>query len=136
MILPRVFSVDEANALVPLLSEAFERLHGLIARAQAARANSAESAGEVAATTSAAQSLDRIEREIEHELIQLHRLGVILKGLDPCIVDVWSKRGGEWVFLCWRYGEERFTHWHGVNDGFAGRREIDDEADFDVKYVN
>jgi hypothetical protein len=158
MILPRVYSVEEANALVPLLQEAFERLHDLIARAQAVRAKSeskerkskaAEGAGlapeaasaevrsdlHTARETARGDTLRGLERQIEAELLQLHKLGVILKSFEPGIVDVWSQRGGEWVFLCWRLGEDRFSHWHGVNDGFAGRRPVDDE-EFSSKYPN
>ena len=32
------------------------------------------------------------------------------------------------MFLCWRYGEDRITHWHEVEAGFAGRQPIDDSG--------
>jgi hypothetical protein len=30
------------------------------------------------------------------------------------------------VLLCWKLGEKAITHWHGVSEGFAGRKQIDD----------
>jgi hypothetical protein len=33
---------------------------------------------------------------------------------------------GEIVLLCWKYGEEAITHWHGLEEGFAGRKPIDE----------
>ena len=29
------------------------------------------------------------------------------------------------VLLCWRVGEEDVSYWHGLSDGFAGRKPID-----------
>ena len=52
-------------------------------------------------------------------------MGVQVKDLEtglldfPCVVD------GEVILLCWRMGEETITHWHGTNEGFAGRKAID-----------
>ena len=38
----------------------------------------------------------------------------------------YSLREDRLVFLCWRYGEERITHWHEIDGGFAGRQPVDD----------
>jgi hypothetical protein len=32
---------------------------------------------------------------------------------------------GEPVFLCWQFGEPAVTHWHGVDEGYAGRKPIE-----------
>jgi len=36
----------------------------------------------------------------------------------PCLL------GEEVVFLCWHYDEEDVCYWHGIHDGFAGRRTL------------
>ena len=41
-------------------------------------------------------------------------------------LDFRSMRDDKMILLCWRYGEERITHWHEVGAGFAGRKLIDD----------
>ena len=38
----------------------------------------------------------------------------------PAVID------GEEVFLCWRSDEEDILHYHGVNEGYAGRKLIPD----------
>jgi hypothetical protein len=38
----------------------------------------------------------------------------------PCQVD------GRTVLLCWKLGEKQITHWHGLEEGFAGRKPVDD----------
>jgi hypothetical protein len=32
-------------------------------------------------------------------------------------------QGGE-IYLCWREGEKRIEHFHGVEEGFAGRKPL------------
>jgi hypothetical protein len=32
------------------------------------------------------------------------------------------------VLLCWQYGEGEVSFWHPVEEGFAGRRPLDDLA--------
>lgn len=59
-------------------------------------------------------------------LAEIHATGVQVKDLDiglldfPCVVD------GETILLCWKMGESGITHWHGLTEGFAGRKPIDD----------
>ncbi|MFZ1930789.1 MAG: DUF2203 family protein [Candidatus Sulfotelmatobacter sp.] len=38
----------------------------------------------------------------------------------PCEVE------GRTVLLCWKMGEKSITHWHGQEEGFAGRKLIDE----------
>jgi hypothetical protein len=42
------------------------------------------------------------------------------------LVDFPSLRRGEKVYLCWKLGEERIGYWHGIEEGFAGRKPLDD----------
>lgn len=56
---------------------------------------------------------------------ELAALGVQVKDLDSGLLDFPSVRDGVPVLLCWRVGEEQVGYWHGLEDGFAGRRPID-----------
>jgi hypothetical protein len=53
--------------------------------------------------------------------------GVQLKDIDSGLVDFPAMLDGQHVLLCWRQGEESITHYHGVNEGFAGRRKLAEE---------
>jgi hypothetical protein len=55
---------------------------------------------------------------------QLERLGVLVKDLDTGLVDFPALHEGEEVLLCWQLGEVEVTHWHGVDEGFAGRKPL------------
>jgi hypothetical protein len=54
--------------------------------------------------------------------------GCVIKDLDIGLIDFPTLFRGQEVYLCWRMGESGIQHWHGVNEGFAGRKPID--ADF------
>ncbi len=56
----------------------------------------------------------------------LDEVGVQVKSVEEGLLDFPSERDGEDVLLCWRAGEERVAFWHGVDEGFAGRKPIDD----------
>lgn len=53
-------------------------------------------------------------RELEHS-----------QGFDLGLLDFPSERRGEEVLLCWQVGEDSVTSWHGVAEGYAGRKPID-----------
>lgn len=52
-------------------------------------------------------------------------LGAFPKGIDPALVDFPHRLSGKDVYLCWKLGDKRITHYHGVDEGFAGRRPLD-----------
>jgi hypothetical protein len=56
---------------------------------------------------------------------RLAELGVTLKDLDRGLLDFPSERAGEPVLLCWHVGEDAVSFWHGLEEGYAGRKSID-----------
>jgi hypothetical protein len=69
---------------------------------------------------------DKALQGIKDTLAEIDAIGVQVKDLDiglldfPCVVD------DEIVLLCWKYGEEKIAFWHGVEEGFRGRKPIDE----------
>jgi hypothetical protein len=55
---------------------------------------------------------------------RIHELGGQVKDAEQGLVDFPALRRGEEVLLCWRVGEDEIGHWHGLEEGFAGRREL------------
>jgi len=72
------------------------------------------------------------EKHYPQELEQLINLidklesnGVLMKGIDQGLVDFPHIRGnGEEVYLCWKLDEDDIYFWHGIDEGFAGRKPI------------
>ena len=65
----------------------------------------------------------------EHLVEIVHRIqetGVLVKDIDVGLVDFPSLLEGEEVYLCWKLGEDHIAFWHGIDEGFTGRKPLDD----------
>jgi hypothetical protein len=69
--------------------------------------------------TSAAALKDALER--------IENIGALVKDLDIGLIDFLSLYRGREVCLCWKLGEDHIRFWHGAEEGFRGRKLIDDE---------
>lgn len=57
---------------------------------------------------------------------EINAIGVQVKDLDIGLLDFPCKVGEEVILLCWKLGESSITHWHGMDEGFANRKPIDE----------
>ncbi len=72
-----------------------------------------------------AEQRERVE--IARSVNEIHGRGAIVKDLDEGLVDFPALREGEEILLCWRLGEAEVAYWHGLEEGFAGRKQLDPE---------
>ena len=131
---PRLYTLDEAEALLPRLVpilEAIRDAHAKLDKAQAEieelkRAVSSNGRGSkaerMAAASEAAKRAAMIFRERAGEL---DALGVELKDPSTGLIDFRARRQGRIVYLCWRLGEPRIDWWHELDAGFAGRQPLE-----------
>jgi hypothetical protein len=130
---PRLFTREEAERTLPLVQRIVRDLmlehpawRRAVARyevlAGAAKPGEAESAEMVAAQ----HDVEAHASRIEGYLGELQQVGCVFKGFDDGLVDFYALREDRLVFLCWRYGEERITHWHELDAGAAGRQPLAD----------
>lgn len=130
---PRFFSLQEANALIPHLSREF----ALVAACRPEIAALTERLGgtEVALAVlhggrpppgleEAAARLVAISDRVKGAALRVHAMGCVVKDLDLGLVDFYGHVDGKPVFLCWQFGEASITHYHGLDEGFAGRVEL------------
>jgi hypothetical protein len=70
--------------------------------------------------------LGRVVEQVRLCVDEIHGHGAQVKDLDAGLVDfpVRHPEDGRTVLLCWRVGEEGIRHWHGVDEGFAGRKPL------------
>ena len=137
----RFFSLREANSLIATLQEQFERARELrdelsAVQSQLAQAGHPLQEGEVEVDRTAPAAVQRLQRAAMRVLDELRgvlrgvaELGVEVKAADG-LVDFRSRLHGRTVYLCWRYGEDRITHYHELETGFAGRRPLPADGDF------
>jgi hypothetical protein len=62
-----------------------------------------------------------LERAVE----KVHEFGCLVKDLDIGLIDFPTLLEGQEVYLCWKLGEAGIQFWHGVQEGFRGRKPID-----------
>jgi len=132
------FTPEEANALLPRLKEELEVLQRLVlsierrfAELRRIKTASSHAAGE---RTQGNDPFFELESQLEFMRMEADMLvgnfarkGVQLKMLDPALLDFPALLDGEPVLLCWREGEDEVVHYHGWNDGFAGRRPLPED---------
>jgi hypothetical protein len=129
----RYFTPSEANELLvevrPLAESLVQHRQGMrIAAERRARltARIAGNGGDL--DPQEPGELDEQFQRESHAVTQaaerLERLGVLVKDLDSGLVDFPALHEGEEVLLCWQVGEDEVAHWHGVDEGFAGRKPL------------
>jgi hypothetical protein len=107
-----IFSLEQARALLPevkhLTAEAVLRAEALAAQLHGIAENDPEYA-----------NLSGALREVVDSWAeQVRSLGLEAKG--PWLVDFDNGEG----YYCWSYPETTIAHFHGYDDGFAGRMTI------------
>jgi hypothetical protein len=121
----QLFSLDEANAMLPQLRPLLRRLQE-VQRAladrdllQRLRSAAAGNGGGVAArdVMATGDEFGRITAEIE-------KMGVVVRDPAAGLVDFPAEREGEPVFLCWRVEEDAVGHWHDRDSGYMGRQPL------------
>ena len=75
----------------------------------------------------ARQRRDSSAQHLRESIEQVQELGCVVKDLDIGLVDFPTRFRGEDVYLCWRMGEPAIEFWHGMDEGFRGRKAIDED---------
>ena len=135
--MPRHFTVTEAERMLPEVDRALRDAIFHKAEYQAAEAElnatmqgirmaggSRVNPGPILATRARRDASTGALRGVFEKIEQM---GILVKDLDIGLIDFLAHYQGREVCLCWKLGEERIRFWHGTDEGFAGRRPIDDE---------
>lgn len=78
------------------------------------------------ALTSRARRDDAASR-LRESIEAVLETGCLVKDLDIGLVDFPTLLRGVEVYLCWKLGESGIAFWHGVDEGFRGRKPIDQD---------
>ena len=74
----------------------------------------------------ASAEVDDEARELARLVDEIAAHGAQVKDVEEGLIDFPALRGGETVLLCWLLGEDEIRYWHPVEEGFAGRRPLDE----------
>jgi hypothetical protein len=129
------FSVEEAQALLPLVRETFRQIHALLGYKSSYWGNSSEKAkanggnGKRAGNPLVALS-DQNENDealviAQRHIDSLEKLGIIIRDWRRGLIDFPAIYDGREVFLCYELDDgENILYYHGLNEGYAGRRPL------------
>ena len=134
---PRLFTVEEANGLLPavrpLIENILENLRRLKSKSATLIRNEQldPEAPDLMTRLRQDEEIARLVGEIKGWVEEIHSHGCVCKGVEQGLIDFPCLLGAEVVFLCWQYGEPGVNHWHRIEDGFAGRRTLLEVGDTD-----
>ena len=135
--MPKRFTLEQARALLPTLG-------GLLREALAAKELFDEMERSIQQFAERVMSMggmvvDREQvlerrrrressaRRLKNAIEAVQELGCVIKDLDIGLVDFPTTFRGVEVYLCWKLGEPDIGFWHGVDEGFRGRKAIDQD---------
>lgn len=131
----RTFTLDEAQSLLPVLESLLRT--AIAAKKTVDEADAQQQALQHRVFLAGGMFLDivplarkkaeraKAEQRVKDALAEIDSIGVQVKDLDIGLLDFPCEVEGQIILLCWKLGEKAITHWHGVQEGFAGRKPID-----------
>jgi hypothetical protein len=132
----RTFNLEEAQSLLPVLESLLRTaIHGkkvmeeVDAEMQALTHRIFLNGGtyvDVVATARRKAERAKAEQRAKDALAEIDSIGVQVKDIDIGLLDFPCEVEGRVVLLCWKMGEPSITHWHSIEEGFAGRKPIDE----------
>ena len=131
----KVFTLLEASSLIPqlktILSEIQVKRKSVVRLEEELNELYVDNEGRVEPYKQEDYKLKRtminaLYQDLNELATEITTLGCQMKDLNKGLVDFLAIRSGEYVYLCWMFGEDTIRFWHTLYDGFSGRRPIDD----------
>ena len=120
----RVYTIEEADALLPELRERLVRIREarqvMLRHAKLVKERVAADGG----GTHGGRDYWDAQSTLRAEIERLAEENILLRDPESGLVDFPGEREGRRVWLCWRLGEERVGHWHELDIGFIGRKPL------------
>ena len=123
----KIFTVEEANELLPTITPKLRALKNHYARINSMReqARAAATASEAGGGMEGGSFYVQNLYEIGKITTEINDLGIQLKDYERGLIDFPSVKEGRIVLLCWQLGEnEQIEWWHEQDGGFAGRKPL------------
>ena len=121
----KLYSVEEANDLLPHLAPALVELRDKFEEATKIRVAVARAAATDGGSPEREQWSKTLARVTEL-LERLQGWHIELRDISSGLVDFPTIIEGEEAWLCWRLGEPQVSYWHPKDTGLAGRRPLSD----------
>jgi hypothetical protein len=122
----KLFTLDEANALVPRLLDLVPKIQKLSVSLNNDFPDIKNARDKAKWNGGSDQGVDYLNVVLKYnDLIRkIENMGCEVKGIREGLIDFPSLREGREVYLCWRMPEKEILFWHDFNAGFSGRKPI------------
>ena len=129
----KLFTLPEANRTLPLVKRivqdimaVYPQWKDLVAQYELVASKARPEWGESQEQLNLKNQIDALAARINDFLGELEQIGCEFKGFDEGLVDFHGHLEEREILWCWKSGEERITHWHELDAGFAGRQPLPD----------
>ncbi len=147
----RIFTIEEANALIPELKarvgeqlELGEEIQELVARLWQHIGDAGDDPlpdddtpraeviditvlpSDTGAVRELKRSLGDRVRRYRDGWREIQQFGVVIKDTSTGLLDFYGRIDDRVVWLCWKYGEDAVEWYHELDAGFAGRKPLAD----------
>ena len=129
----KLFTLPEANRTLPLVKRivqdimvVYPQWKDLVAQYELVASKARPEWGESQEQLDLKNQIDALAARINDFLGELEQIGCEFKGFDEGLVDFHGHLEEREILWCWKSGEERITHWHELDAGFAGRQPLPD----------
>jgi len=127
----KLFSLAEANRTLPLVKRVvsdimivYPQWKDFVAHYELIAAKARPEWGESPEQVALKARIDSVAGKINEFLGELEQIGCEFKGFDEGLVDFHGRLDEREILWCWKHGEDRITHWHELEAGFAGRQPL------------
>jgi hypothetical protein len=127
----KFFTLAEANRTLPLVRRVVQDIMSvypewkdLVARYELVASQARPEWGESKEQLDLKAQIDAAAGVINGYLQELEQVGCEFKGFDEGLVDFHGRLDAREILWCWKLGEDRITHWHEIDAGFAGRQPL------------
>lgn len=130
----KYFSPEDVEALIPELMTIMGRLMDIQGEIGELRSALREEQHRIMAAgggildretwRARARRLEELTRRAQAGIAAITKLGGVPKDLSTGLVDFPHLLEDREVNLCWRFGETRISFWHGLEEGYAGRKPL------------
>jgi len=129
--LERLFTLTEANCLIPQLQEhliAVKQAKAVLLRTKD-EVKRASAKAQLGGGSFAGPHYITALEQVSENLQAIQELGVLVKDLDIGLCDFPHMLNGRVVYLCWKLGETEVQWWHEINSGYTDRQPLGDDLD-------
>jgi len=135
--MPRFFNIQQAESVLPEVESSIREAITLKSEYQDAETDWQSLSRKVmmmggvqldhAQLTEQKKNREAVLARLKDAIEKVQGYGCLIKDLDIGLIDFPTLYKGEEVYLCWKLGEAGIQFWHGIHEGFRGRKPIDQE---------